>query len=155
MRILVIRIPVSKLSVLRMCMGVRHERRSIMRPVSLPITVSLILLCVASNAAIAADLPAPATAKAVPANHTDYVAGFGQSADLGTLEKFSGGTDISNRITLHGDVSNNNTDHTVTGNNSIGSGAFSGSVGLPMVIQNSGNSVLIQNATIVSVQFQP
>jgi hypothetical protein len=155
MRILVIRTPVSKLSALRMCMGARHERRSIMRSVSLPITVSLILLCVASNAAIAADLPASATAKAVPANHTGYVAGLGQSADLGTLEKLSGGTDISNRITLHGDVSNNNTDHTVTGNNSIGSGAFSGSVGLPMVIQNSGNSVLIQNATIVSVQFQP
>ena len=33
--------------------------------------------------------------------------------------------------------------------------AFNGAAGVPMVIQNSGNNVLIQNATIVNVQFQP
>jgi hypothetical protein len=38
--------------------------------------------------------------------------------------------------------------------NVISDGAFSGSVGLPMVIQNSGNNVLIQNATIVNVQLK-
>ncbi|MEP6899490.1 MAG: hypothetical protein ABI870_13260 [Rhodanobacter sp.] len=126
-----------------------------MRSVSLLIAASIVLLYGASNVVVAADTPASALTKAAPVHSSGYVAGFGQSVGLGTLEKLSGGTDVSNRITLHGDVSNNSTDHTVTGNNTIGSGAFSGSVGLPMVIQNSGNSVLIQNATIVSVQFQP
>jgi hypothetical protein len=114
--------------------------------------MSIIVLCGATPVARAGDPPAQASNMTRP---TVYVPGLGQSTDAGTLEQLSGGTDVSNRITLHGDVSNNTTDHTVTGNNSIGTGAFSGSVGLPMVIQNSGNSVLIQNATIVSVQFQP
>jgi hypothetical protein len=39
--------------------------------------------------------------------------------------------------------------------NWIGGGAFGNAAGLPMVIQNSGNSVLIQNATVVNVQMQP
>ena len=41
------------------------------------------------------------------------------------------------------------------GYNTIADGAFTGAVGVPMVIQNSGNNVLIQNATIINVQFQP
>ena len=41
-----------------------------------------------------------------------------------------------------------------TGSNVIADGAFSGASGLPMVIQNSGNNVLIQSATIVNVQLQ-
>jgi hypothetical protein len=134
--------------------GERHQRSFNMRSVSLPLATSIIVLCGATHVARATDPPLQAPT-ATPIRSTAYVAGLGRSADAGTLERLSGGTDISNRITLHGDVSNNNTDHTVTGNNSIGTGAFSGSVGLPMVIQNSGNSVLIQNATIVSVQFQP
>ena len=38
--------------------------------------------------------------------------------------------------------------------NTVSSGAFAGTAGLPMVIQNSGNNVLIQNATIVNVQIK-
>ena len=126
-----------------------------MRSVSLSVTASLVLFCAASNAVLATDPPASTLTKPVSTKPSGYVAGFGQSADLGTLENLSGGTDVSNRIALHGNVSNNTTDHTITGDNTIAGGAFTGSVGLPMVIQNSGNSVLIQNATIVSVQFQP
>lgn len=145
-----------------------------MRSVHLPAVASILLLCGASSAALATDPPAraslmaPSTAPSAPstapattpaaataAPSTNFVAGLGRSADSATLEQLSGGTDVSNRITLHGDVSNNNADHNVSGNNAIEGGSFSGSVGLPMVIQNSGNNVLIQNATIVSVQFQP
>lgn len=42
----------------------------------------------------------------------------------------------------------------VTGSNYINGGAFSGASGLPTVIQNSGNNVLIQNATILNVKMQ-
>lgn len=38
-----------------------------------------------------------------------------------------------------------------TGNNSIGGSAFSNMNGIATVIQNSGNQVLIQNATVVDV----
>jgi hypothetical protein len=42
----------------------------------------------------------------------------------------------------------------VTGNNFITNGAFSGANGMPTVIQNSGNNVLIQNATILNLKLQ-
>ncbi len=103
--------------------------------------------------ALAAALARPSAS--APSIAPTYVAGFGQTADARALEKLSGGSDVSNDMTLHGNVSNNSTDNTTTGFNSIASGSFSGAVGLPMVIQNSGNGVLIQNATIISVQFQP
>jgi hypothetical protein len=41
-----------------------------------------------------------------------------------------------------------------TGNNLLTDGALAGASGMPMVIQNSGNNVVIQNATIVNVQLQ-
>lgn len=84
-----------------------------------------------------------------------YVAGMGKSVDPATLAKLSGGTDISERMTLNGTVTDNSADHVMTGSNAISSGSFNGAAGLPMVIQNTGNNVLIQNATIVNVQFQP
>lgn len=43
--------------------------------------------------------------------------------------------------------------NTVTGHNTITEGALAGASGLPMVIQNSGNGVLIQNATIVNLDM--
>jgi hypothetical protein len=39
-------------------------------------------------------------------------------------------------------------------NNVIAEGSFSGMVGLPVVVQNSGNGVLIQNATIINLQVK-
>jgi hypothetical protein len=42
----------------------------------------------------------------------------------------------------------------LTGNNTITEGSFSNASGLPMVIQNTGANVLIQNATIVNIQFK-
>jgi hypothetical protein len=67
----------------------------------------------------------------------------------------SGGADVSARISLDGTVGDNHADHVVTGSNAISSGSFQGAAGVPMVIQNTGNNVLIQNATIVNVQFRP
>jgi hypothetical protein len=83
------------------------------------------------------------------------VAGWGPGIDSAALAKLSGGTDVTETMTLNGTVANNSVDHVVNGANVISSGSFTGAMGLPMVIQNSGNAVLIQNATIVNVQFQP
>lgn len=41
-----------------------------------------------------------------------------------------------------------------TGSNSISSGSLSNSSGIPILIQNTGNNVLIQNSTILNLQLE-
>jgi len=55
---------------------------------------------------------------------------------------------------LNGAVSGNSAVAVVSGANVITEAAFSNASGLPMVIQNSGANVLIQNATIINLQFK-
>lgn len=74
--------------------------------------------------------------------------------DTGRLATSRGGTDALNDMRLKGVVADNQASNLSTGNNAITDGAFSGASGMPMVIQNSGNNVLIQNATIVNVQVK-
>lgn len=40
-----------------------------------------------------------------------------------------------------------------TGNNAISGGAFANTNGVPMVVQNTGNNVVIQNSTILNLQL--
>lgn len=80
--------------------------------------------------------------------------GSQQILDDKALDARRGGTEVINDMQLNGIVSDNQAYNLVTGGNSITDGAFAGSSGMPMVIQNSGNNVLIQNATIVNVQVQ-
>ncbi|MGO4699880.1 hypothetical protein [Dyella sp. 2RAB6] len=96
-----------------------------------------------------------ATYRTAAAPHADEVNGFGASVDSKVLAGLSGGADVSAKMTLNGTVSNNHADDVVTGYNSISAGSFQGASGVPMVIQNTGNNVLIQNATIINVQFRP
>ena len=72
--------------------------------------------------------------------------------DAKALAMKRGGADVVNDMLLKGVVAGNRASDLTTGNNIIADGAFTGTVGFPMVIQNSGNGVLIQNATIVNVQ---
>jgi hypothetical protein len=65
-----------------------------------------------------------------------------------------GGERVFNDAQLKGTVADNSATNVATGTNTISDGAFSGSAGLSTVIQNSGNNVLIQNATIVNVQMK-
>jgi hypothetical protein len=51
-------------------------------------------------------------------------------------------------------VGNNTASNLTTGNNIIRDGSFSNSSGIPMVIQNTGNNVVIQNATILNLKLQ-
>lgn len=83
------------------------------------------------------------------------VSGWGEPVALSQLDDFRGGTDlVKNDMQLSATVANNSASYVVSGNNSIADGAFANMSGLPMVIQNSGSNVLIQNATIINVQFQ-
>lgn len=74
--------------------------------------------------------------------------------DSKALERKRGGADVLNDLQLKGVVSDNRAINVSTGNNVIADGAFTGTVGMPMVVQNTGNNVLIQNATIVNVQVK-
>ena len=72
-----------------------------------------------------------------------------------SLEAARGGFDyVQNDMQLNGTVANNAATNIRTGNNTISDGSFANASGMPMVIQNSGSNVLIQNATIVNVQYQ-
>nr|MBI1228764.1 carbon storage regulator [Cytophagales bacterium] len=48
---------------------------------------------------------------------------------------------------------NNSNTGTISGGNTIDAGAFSNSSGLSTIIQNSGNGVIIQSATLVNVSI--
>lgn len=65
-----------------------------------------------------------------------------------------GRADVVNDMLLKGVVADNRASNLTTGNNVIAEGSFTGMVGLPLVVQNSGNGVLIQNATIINVQVK-
>ncbi len=108
--------------------------------------------------ALAAEPPArppPASTPAKAPARTPVVAGLGSGVASSVLANLSGGSNVSEQITITGNVSDTSTENVSTGMNWIGGGSFGNAAGLPIVIQNSGNSVLIQNATVVNVQMQP
>jgi hypothetical protein len=74
--------------------------------------------------------------------------------DSTVLARRRGGADVVNDMQLKGVVADNRAINVTTGNNLITEGALANTSGLPMVVQNTGNNVLIQNATIVNVQVK-
>jgi hypothetical protein len=54
---------------------------------------------------------------------------------------------------LAGTTAGNTAIDVATGTNTISAGAFSNMSGLPLVVQNSGANVLIQNAVILNLQM--
>ncbi len=78
---------------------------------------------------------------------------FERPVALATLEGMRGGAAVHNDMDLNGVTSGNSAFQVQTGNNSIDAGSFANMAGLPVVIQNSGANVLIQNATIVNLQM--
>lgn len=78
-----------------------------------------------------------------------------EAVDLEQLEHERGRADTVIQDTrLNGDVANNSAVNVNTGSNTIDSGSFANMSGIPVVIQNSGANVLIQNATTINLQFQ-
>jgi hypothetical protein len=102
-----------------------------------------------------ADSPIAVYVAATHVEHEEAAAGLGTGVDNATLADLSGGTLVWQDTTLSGTVSDNSADHLSTGDNVITGNSLSGATGFPTVIQNSGNNVLIQNATVLNVQFKP
>lgn len=79
---------------------------------------------------------------------------LGTPVDAHRLAAGRGASAVLNDMKLRGVVADTQASHLTTGTNTISDGSFGSAVGLPVVIQNSGNNVLIQNATIVNVQVK-
>ena len=78
---------------------------------------------------------------------------FANAVGAETLATFRGGAQVRNSMTLDGVTADNSARDVTTGTNTIGTGSFANMSGLPIVIQNSGANVLIQNAVILNVQM--
>lgn len=59
-----------------------------------------------------------------------------------------------NKVDLDAKLDHNVVHSATTGDNSVSHDAFAGSTGFMTVIQNTGNNVIIQNATIVNFSLQ-
>jgi len=100
---------------------------------------------------------APAEAKMVGVTRTAKNP-FGMTAVAVANDKLDGvrgGAEVVvSDMRLHGTVADNSVNGALTGSNIVSEGAFASAAGIPTAIQNSGNAVLIQNATIVNIQFK-
>lgn len=102
--------------------------------------------------ALAAFAPLPGTALAEDA--APAMAGFGPPLASDGLADYRGGSELaSSEMRLAGTTADNSATNVVTGANSISAGSFANMSGIPVVIQNSGANVLIQNATIVNLHL--
>jgi hypothetical protein len=70
------------------------------------------------------------------------------------LDQQRGRQTVFNTNDVDGQLYNNEAVSNVTGSNFVTDGSFAGMSGFSTVIQNSGNNVLIQNATVLNLQFQ-
>ena len=84
-----------------------------------------------------------------------FAGGLGRAAGASALDQARGGTEtVSNEARLSGFVTGNSASYVSTGANTIDGAAFANASGIPIVIQNSGANVLIQNATIINLQLR-
>ncbi|AXK73129.1 hypothetical protein DWG18_13130 [Lysobacter sp. TY2-98] len=114
---------------------------------------------------LVAPVAAAAATQLVPAATSNAVNSLDATAmTTDALDDLRGGTDIKDSFNVttttntadnDGNVSGNTAQNTVSGVNLVDGGSFGNAAGLNTVIQNSGNNVLIQNSTVVSIQFTP
>jgi hypothetical protein len=91
---------------------------------------------------------------AFPANAEQAFPMLGTAVPEQTLSENRGGYTQFNTNNLNAELYNNQASYNITGTNSINSGTFANSSGFATVIQNSGNNVIIQNATILNLRLQ-
>ena len=85
--------------------------------------------------------------------HAEFFSRSAASAEV--LETQRGGADQElNLISVEGALHSNAATNTVNGTNTITNGSFANANGMATAIQNSGNNVLIQNATILRIELR-
>jgi hypothetical protein len=114
---------------------------------------SLHAACLAAALALCTPASAEPVRSAAPAPASAL---FGAPVPATQLEAARGGAAaMAASATLHGAVAGNSASQMVTGANTIASGSFAGAAGIPIVIQNTGANVLIQNTTVINLQLSP
>lgn len=111
----------------------------------------LLLACAGSAFVCAAPVAAQTADPGSPPADSPVPSLFAQPVDSETLSGFRGGAQVRNSMTLDGVTADNSAYEVYTGSNTISEGSFSNMSGLPIVVQNSGANVLIQNAVILNV----
>ena len=108
----------------------------------------------ASAMALALVAPDAARAQAASALPTVGTASaFAQPVAVNHLAALRGGAQTHNDMTLAGTTADNSAFQVTTGSNAISTGSFANMSGIPVVIQNTGANVLIQNALILNLQM--
>jgi hypothetical protein len=80
---------------------------------------------------------------------------FGKPVPDNVLAHHRGGHAITfNQQHLDANLYDNQAAYNLTGSNQVSGHAFANTSGVPTVIQNSGNNVIIQNATVLNVHVQ-
>src|SRR5450830_359462 len=110
------------------------------------VLLSFVVAGASAEDKVPARTPAPATSSWPAPAASARLAGQRGGAD--TLNTQSA------QSTLSATVSDNAARNVVSGNNVIDNGAFANMSGLPMVIQNTGANVLIQNSTVINLQMR-
>lgn len=130
---------------------------SLLRPFLATIATAAVLLPMSATAAEEDDAALEMRASALqPApSPTPTLWASGTVVDDSELSQQRGGADLHlNENNASAIVTDNSATNLTTGNNSINGEAFSSMSGMPMVVQNSGNNVVIQNSTILNLQMQ-
>lgn len=115
--------------------------------------------CAGTLAALLA-LPVMAEPAAPPHTPDDIATGPSAlvapaAAPADMLDQERGGSDgIASDTRVQGSVYGNAATNVSAGANVIQASSFANAAGIPVVIQNSGANVLIQNATVINLQFK-
>jgi len=120
-------------------------------------TIGLAMCCSCGGLALAdetaGDLMHDTTAQLTPLADNDLAVqrarGSGDTINIGEINVQL--SDIGQKAKLDHNI----VESSVTGGNTVSNGSFAGASGLATVIQNSGNNVIIQNATIVNYSVHP
>jgi hypothetical protein len=94
-------------------------------------------------------------ANAAGAQDAAFATFFAHPVSATELEQHRGRANQQfNLMSVDGAVHGNTATNSVNGQNLITSGSFANANGLATAIQNSGNNVLIQNATILTIDMR-
>ena len=85
----------------------------------------------------------------------DVPPSFGPPVEGSRLEAMRGGAGMTvNDMRLNGTTANNTATNVQTGTNTITEGSLGNMMGIPVIVQNTGANVLIQNALILNLHLQ-
>lgn len=115
--------------------------------------LSSYFLLVASSALVAMPVAAQKS-EAGKIQGASSAVSFGYPVSANALASHRGGDLTLTDTKLSGVTSGNSADQVVTGTNGIGGGSFANLNGIPVVIQNTGANVLIQNAVVLNLQMK-